>query len=729
MRRGFCLLALALLACSKKPEPGSIQVVSHPPGAAIYEGASKLGDSPVTITTNGDHRLVARLEGYADETVDIKVEPGKTASVRIELKERRGTIRIPSLAAGDRIELLDAAGAKVAEGVAPKDGPFELAARVGKYQLVIRRAGHEEARRSVEVRDGTSEIAGFEFRQTPGSIAAKSDPSGAEFWLDGRNVGLTPLDVGDVAPGRHAIRLVHAERSDWEGGIDVRAGERVEVNEKLPALGTLEVETHPTGAVVSGGAAGTTPLKRASKAGALTLRIEHAEAGAVDLQETVRPGATTRIELDLWDRKAKELEGSGRLKEAVDAYAKTRNPDKAKLEALGRMLLLETARAQMREAQERGDLAGAARAAREVLQLVPDDPAALDAVAKGRDPRELYQESVARALKHVDAREWKQAIAAYKEALASLPGDEAASDAITRLRVQLFESVRTLEGHKHYVFGSAFSPDGSTLATGSADGTVILWDVAGGKERRLEGHSNSVFGVAFSADGKLLATASGDKSVRLWDVAAGKPLKTFDGHTRQVRSVAFSPDGSRLVSGGYDGTVRLWSIDEGRELKSLAGHESDVNAVAFSPDGKSIASAGDDKTVRLWDAASGEEKKKLAGHSKGVLSLAFSADGALLATAGSDNVAIVWVLASEGQRTCSGHTSAVSGVAFSPDGRTLATSSSDFSVRLWEVSSGKELRKLAGTEGALNSVAITRDGKSLAWGGDNKKVQLWGLKE
>ena len=729
MRRFSWLAALALLSCSKKPEPGSVQIITHPPGAAVYEGATKLGDSPVTISKDGDHVLVVRLDGYLDETVTVKVEPGKTPSVRVELKERKGTVRVLNLATGDRIELVDPAGKAITQSVAAKDGPVDLpAARIGKYELVVKRAGHAEVRRPIDLVEGTVEISGLVFREKTGSISAKSAlivPALSVALV----VSFSRNDIANVTPGRHAVRLVHTDRSDWDGEVNVRAEERVEINEKLPALGVLEIETHPKGAAVTGGATGKTPLKSSVKAGRVAIRIEHPEAGAADLENTIQPGQTTRIDVDLWERKAKSLEDSGRLKEAMEAFAKTRNPDKAKIDALGKALFLETARARMRAALEKGDRVAAAVAAREVLRLAPDDAEARDAVSKGRDPRELYTEAVALAVKHVDRKEWKQAIAAYTEALAAVPGDEEAAGAIVRARVHLFESVRTLEGHKHFVFGSAFSPDGSMLATGSADSSVILWDVAGGKERRLEAHTNSVFGVAFSADGKFLATASGDKTIRLWDVASGKPLKSFEGHTKQVRSVAFSPDGERLVSGSYDGSVRLWSIAEAKELKSLAGHESDVNGVVFSPDGKWIASAGDDKSVRLWDASSGEEKKKLLGHAKGVMSVAFSSDGTMLASSGSDNIAIVWVVASEVKRTCSGHTSAVSGVAFSPDGRTLATSSSDFSVRLWEVSTGKELRKLAGTEGALNSVAFSRDGKSLAWGGDNKKAQLWRLNE
>src|SRR5207248_4927598 len=148
------------------------------------------------------------------------------------------------------------------------------------------------------------------------------------------------------------------------------------------------------------------------------------------------------------------------------------------------------------------------------------------------------------------------------------------------------------------VFSVAFSPDGKTLAAGSWDGTVRLWEVASGKElHQLSKQQGPVRSVAFSADGKLLACGGEGSAIILWETATAKELRRLVGHRGSITFVQFSPDGKLLASKGYDQTLRLWDVATGREGRRLGdqqrasqGNDPDC-PVVFLPDGKTAASA------------------------------------------------------------------------------------------------------------------------------------------
>ena len=127
----------------------------------------------------------------------------------------------------------------------------------------------------------------------------------------------------------------------------------------------------------------------------------------------------------------------------------------------------------------------------------------------------------------------------------------------------------------------AFSPDGDTIASGSQDDTIILWNANTGEHiRTLQGHTWNVNSVAFSPDGNTIASGSGDYTIRLWDTNTGAHIRTLTGHTRGVLSVAFSPDGNTIASGSQDDTIKIWEVDTS---PTSDGEVPDPATVKLSP--------------------------------------------------------------------------------------------------------------------------------------------------
>lgn len=307
---------------------------------------------------------------------------------------------------------------------------------------------------------------------------------------------------------------------------------------------------------------------------------------------------------------------------------------------------------------------------------------------------------------------------------------------------QTWKCIKVLKGHEASVNSIAISPDGHTLASGSQDRTVSLWNlktgkqtftffgqagevhavaispdgqmlVAGGSDNKITSwqlktktlfrtfsyltspysHSGFVSSLAFSRDRKILASASGDKTIRLWGGYRGEIKRTLNGHSDTVWSVAISPDGQTLVSGSADKTIRLWSISDSQQTRILTGHSAWVTSVAISPDGKTLASGSTDGTINLWNLPSGELRCTLTGHSAGVFSVAISPNGQILASGNTKEVKL-WNLDTEEDGILQGTPvqtlAGRSPVAFCPDGKTLVSGGEGGRIKIWHQMLGSD---------------------------------------
>jgi WD40 repeat protein len=334
-----------------------------------------------------------------------------------------------------------------------------------------------------------------------------------------------------------------------------------------------------------------------------------------------------------------------------------------------------------------------------------------------------------------------------------------------------------LLGHTGLVVSLAISRNGRTLASGSFDNSVRLWDLALGRSigEPLVAHTGPVRGLAFGRtddvllsggnegdivrwdlralprlatplpsttpmtkvwfrqEGRAVASGGADGSLRLWDVRQRAPTGTFRASLRGPGAsvVAFHPDARTVAHSGPQGSVRLWDVRQrGPVGPPLPGPRRPTTALVFSPDGRRLAAGNGDGTVTVWDL---QRRQPIAvprgGHAGRVRTLAFTPTGGTLASGGVDGQIHLWDLASGGHSELRWeHAGAIRSLLFDPEGRTLAAGDGYGSVTLWEnaVPGAKPRRQLLGRHtGAVSSLAFRADGEELASGGADGKVLLW----
>jgi WD40 repeat protein/serine/threonine protein kinase len=276
------------------------------------------------------------------------------------------------------------------------------------------------------------------------------------------------------------------------------------------------------------------------------------------------------------------------------------------------------------------------------------------------------------------------------------------------------------------VYCLQFHPDGKVLASGSTEGAVREWTLATGKGRLLGKHRRAVVCVCYSPEGRYLASAAEDGTIKVWDLVHQGEAMAFTGHRGNIFGLAFSPDGSCVASGSWDNTIKCWSVKQRKLLFTLRGHTAPLSRIAYSPDGKRLASSSWDRTVREWDMQRREQIACFRGHTDVVTCVAYSQEGHRLASGSFDQTVRVWDCASGQQvQTFHGHTSAVENVRYSPTGRHLATCSWDLTVKLWEATAATGDLELRGHQKQINMLVFTPDGSRLASTSQDQTLRLW----
>lgn len=276
----------------------------------------------------------------------------------------------------------------------------------------------------------------------------------------------------------------------------------------------------------------------------------------------------------------------------------------------------------------------------------------------------------------------------------------------------------TLQSHRSPITCVAFHPIFSSLASGSEDATIKIWDWELGElERTVKGHTKAVLDVDYGGPrgGTLLASCSSDLTVKLWDPSDEyKNIRTLPGHDHSVSAVRFIPSGAAgsplsgnlLASASRDKTIRIWDVTTGYCVKTIRGHAEWVRDVAPSFDGRWLLSVGNDQTARLWDAASGEAKTTFVGH---------------------DHVIECCVFAPPSSYA---HLAALAGLKKPPPAGSsaefLATGARDKTIKLWD-SRGTLIKTLVGHDNWVRAMAFHPGGRYLLSVGDDKTIRCWDL--
>ncbi|MGK0185012.1 MAG: WD40 repeat protein/serine/threonine protein kinase [Verrucomicrobiales bacterium] len=332
--------------------------------------------------------------------------------------------------------------------------------------------------------------------------------------------------------------------------------------------------------------------------------------------------------------------------------------------------------------------------------------------------------------------------------------------------------------HTGVISNLAFSSDGSTLATGSWDHSIRLWNYARMSHfATLRGQSNEVWSLAFSPDGQSIAAGSKDGSLTLWPAQQTDTANVIPGRWQPLtfsadgqKLVALNPDGAidffnlkskqstrslkleqkapsarkshtrfavaisdnltTLAHGLDDGTVRIWNT-ETRNSFTLKTSTARISTIALSPDGYHLVAGSRRQPMTIWDLRNPDSTTPVV--STDAEHALFSKDGSTLITLrGHGKTADVWDPDTFSLRlSFSISPRPGSSIALSPDGSILATTAnvgdSNNAIKLWSTNDGALLGECLGHKQGVWSVAFSPNGKTLATSSDDSTLKFWNV--
>lgn len=187
-------------------------------------------------------------------------------------------------------------------------------------------------------------------------------------------------------------------------------------------------------------------------------------------------------------------------------------------------------------------------------------------------------------------------------------GEPSRSGSVQIFDVRTGELLRDLgDLHTDTTLALAFSPDGRTLASASADRTIGLTDVASGiTTRRLEGHTHHVLSIAWHDNGSTLASAGADQTVKFWNTETGETTRTVGGFKKEMTGIRLVDATDQWVAASGSGEVQLVNSANGSKVRSYDAAKDFLFTIGVTPDGKQLIAGGQSGVVRVWNIADGQ---------------------------------------------------------------------------------------------------------------------------
>ncbi len=581
----FVVMAAAAVLLAQEDRTGAILVECGHPGAQVFLDGKEHASRLISGLRVGKHQLVAIAPGMAVFAQSVKVVAGVTAKVTIRFEPLSGSLSVTTDPPGAKVSI---DGREV--GTSPVD--IEKVAQ-GKHVITAAKPGFATREKEIVVGYGDELSVFLRMKKKDATFSVFSFPSGADVFLDGKKMGVTPLRVKNVPPGSYTLRVEKGKGCIHEEAVTIQAGKDMALDVTLPLPGAiLRLDPGPVGRKLH--------IDRRLFAQLKTRRI------------SVPPGEHL---LSFTGWKGTVLHQCSLKLEKGKSYPVAFKP---KFRFISQFKGHEGSLLALAFAQDGKTLASASKdgtvrlwdvGSKKELLVIRAHPPGAKAVAFGPQGKRIasggwdktvkvWDVATGRKLREFDVKSSVQSVAWSRDGRYFAAGCN--KGVLKVWDVEKNWKITVLRGHEDVVNSLTFDPGGSTLVSGSADGRVILWKTTGGWEAEKLSETKPVKTVQVSGNGEFLITGCDGGEVFIRKLDRLGSVRMIKAQPNLVLSLARGW-GTVFAAGGDSEKVTIIDAEAGTLLK-LGEMKSSATALAFDSQGRYLAIGANNGVIYFWHA-------------------------------------------------------------------------------------------------------------------------------
>lgn len=300
--------------------------------------------------------------------------------------------------------------------------------------------------------------------------------------------------------------------------------------------------------------------------------------------------------------------------------------------------------------------------------------------------------------------------------------------------------IRTFGESDTLYVGVSFCNEDKCIATVSAEGILIIWDlntlteVSADYEEIHGVFFNDISKVVFSSKGNLVGVVSEGYNIVVKSVISPFVYKIFKESNQRIGDISYSPDGKYLVAANREEPfdLSIWDIENEKIVHKLSGHSDSVFSVAYGYEGDFVASSSYDSTIRIWDTGTGNCIKifdarsidKDRSHAP-VGAVALSPNNEYIVGGLYSGEVVIWDFKSKDIVHILNNSLPIRNISFSPKGDKIVVGGVYQEAKVWDIQSGDVVLTLKGHTKCINSVIYTPDGSHILSVSDDNTIICW----